>query len=219
MPKLHTVRQGECLSGIARQYGFKDWTVLYDDPANAELKQRRPNPNVLCPGDLVAIPDPRPTLARRATGDWHEFAVEREEVRLKVQLMGLDGKALANQAYQLTVDGQKREGTTDGSGLVDEPVDVKTKTAELKVTLPAGEETQELTWQLNIGSLDPVTTTAGMQARLAHLQYYTGAIDGKLGPLTRGAVLAFQQCAGLDATGVPDEGTLNELKKQHDEVT
>ncbi len=219
MPKVHTVCQGECLSSIARQYGFKDWTVLYDEPANAELKTRRPNPNVLCPGDLVAIPEPKPMTAQKSTGDWHEFAVEREQVRLKVQLMGLDGKALANQDYDLTVDGQKRSGTTDGSGLVDEPVDVTNKTALLKVTVPAGDETRELTWQLNIGSLDPVTTTSGMQARLAHLQYYTGAIDGNFGPMTRGAVMAFQQSAGLDATGVPDETTLDQLQKQHDEVT
>lgn len=219
MPKVHTVSQGECLSSIARQYGFKDWTVLYDDPANAELKKRRPNPNALCPGDLVAIPDPKPTAAQRSTGDWHDFTVEREQVRLKVQLMGLDGKALASQDYELTVDGEQRTGTTDGNGLVDEPVDVKCKTAVLKVAVPVGEEARELTWQLRIGALDPVTTTTGIQARLAHLQYYTGAIDGNLGPLTRGALMAFQQGAGLDATGVPDEATLNELKKQHDEVT
>ena len=193
--------------------------MLYDDPANAELKKRRPNPNVLYPGDLVAIPEPKPLTAQGATGDWHEFAVEREQVRLKVQLLGLDGKALTNQAYELTVDGQKRSGTTDGSGLLDEPVDVTNKTAQLKVTVPAGDETRNLTWQLNIGSLDPVTTTSGMQARLAHLQYYTGAIDGNFGPLTRGAVMAFQQSAGLDVTGVPDETTLDKLQKQHDEVT
>ena len=119
----------------------------------------------------------------------------------------------------MTVDGQTRPGTTDDSGLLDEPVDVTNKTALLKVTVPAGDETRELTWQLNIGSLDPVTMTSGMQARLAHLQYYTGAIDGNFGPLTRGAVMAFQQRAGFDATGVPDEATLNELQKQHDEVT
>ena len=219
MPTVHTVCQGECLSSIARQYGFKDWTVLYDDPANAELKKRRPNPNRLYPGDLVAIPEPKPMTAQRPTGDWHEFAVEREQARLKVQLMGLDGEALANQDYELTVDEEKRSGTTDGSGLVDEPVDVESKTAQLKVSVPAGDETRELTWQLTIGSLDPVTMTSGMQARLAHLQFYTGAFDGNYGPLTRGAVMAFQQRADLDVTGVPDEATLSELEKQHDEVT
>jgi N-acetylmuramoyl-L-alanine amidase len=219
MPTVHTVRQGECLSSIARQYGFKDWKVLYDDPANAELKKRRPNPNVLYPGDLVAIPEPKPREAQRPTGDWHEFAVEREQVRLKVQLIGLDGKPLASQDYQLTVDGQERYGTTDGSGLVDEPVDARNKLALLKVTVPAGDDTRDLTWRLNIGSLDPTSTTSGMQARLAHLQYYTGSIDGNFGPLTRGALMAFQQQAGLEPTGIPDDATLNELQKQHDEVT
>jgi N-acetylmuramoyl-L-alanine amidase len=219
MATVHTVRQGECLSSIARQYGFKDWQVLYDDPANAELKKRRPNPNLLYPGDLVAIPEPKPMTAQKPTGDWHDITLEREQARLKVQLMGLDGKALAGQDYELTVDGETRSGTTDGSGLVDEPVDIGVKTAELKVTVPAGDETRELTWQLNIGALDPVTTIGGMQARLAHLQYYTGAIDGNYGPMTRGAVMSFQANAGLDVTGVPDQATLDELQKQHDEVT
>jgi len=219
MANVHVVQQGECLSSIARKFGFKDWHVLYDHPANAELKKRRPNPNALLPGDLVAIPEPIVRTDTRPTGSWHEFTVEREKPRLKVQLLGLDGKALPSQDYQLTVDGQERYGTADGQGLVDEPVGAGTRSATLRTTVPAGDDTRELVWRFAIGTLDPMSTTSGLQARLANLQYYTGAIDGNYGPVTRGAVLALQDSAKLPLTGMPDDATLKELEKQHDKVT
>ena len=43
----HTVAQGECLSTIAASYGFRDYRTVYNDPANAEFREKRPNPNVI----------------------------------------------------------------------------------------------------------------------------------------------------------------------------
>ena len=43
MPITHVVAQGDCFSKIARRYGFADYKVIYNDPANAELKKKRPN--------------------------------------------------------------------------------------------------------------------------------------------------------------------------------
>lgn len=219
MANVHVVQQGECLSSIARKYGFQDWHVLYDDAANAELKKRRPNPNALLPGDRVAIPEPIVRTATRPTGNWHDFTFETEKPRFKVQLLGLDGKALPSQDYQITVDGEERQGTTDGQGLVDEPVKSATRSATLRTTVPAGDDTRELVWRFAIGNLDPASTTTGLQARLANLQYYTGEIDGNFGPVTRGAVVALQESADLPLTGVPDDATLKELETQHDKVT
>jgi hypothetical protein len=216
MAKVHVVQQGECLSSIARQYGFKDAFVLYDDPANAELKKRRPNPNVLMPGDLVAIPFQRVTVANHATGDWHDITVEIEQLRLKVRLQDVSGKALASQAYHLTVDGEERDGSTDGDGLVDEPVPAGARAAILTTQVTRGEETQELTFQFALGALDPTNQITGVQARLANLQFYGGAIDGSLGSRTRGALVAFQCSAGLPPSGEPDDATRQALEKHHD---
>jgi peptidoglycan hydrolase-like protein with peptidoglycan-binding domain len=48
------------------------------------------------------------------------------------------------------------------------------------------------------------------------LQFYGGAIDGELGPRTRGALSAFQTSVGLEPSGVADDATLRELEQQHD---
>jgi N-acetylmuramoyl-L-alanine amidase len=216
MSQVHVVRQGEQLSSIASLYGFRSWKALYDHPANAELKRRRPNPNVLMPGDLVAIPEPLPIEANRPTGSWHDFTVEREEPRLKVRLVDVDGTALANQAYQLFIDGEERPGTTDGDGMVDESIYSWSRTALLKTTVTRGDEPHDLEWTLAIGSLDPHLEISGIQARLSNLHFYEGTIDGNFGPKTREALMSFQSYAGLDPTGVPDAATLKELQRQHD---
>ena len=45
--KVHKVEPGECLSSIAEKYGFHQWKTVYDASENADLRTRRPNPNVL----------------------------------------------------------------------------------------------------------------------------------------------------------------------------
>ena len=55
---------------------------------------------------------------------------------------------------------------------------------------------------------DVVTNT---QVQLQREGYYTGAIDGSLGPLTRRALAAFQADHGLAITSAIDQPTLNSL--------
>ena len=51
----HIVRQGEHLSQIALNYGFRDYKIIWDHPDNAALKKLRKSPNVLMPGDTLRI--------------------------------------------------------------------------------------------------------------------------------------------------------------------
>ncbi len=74
----HVVEQGECLATIAARHGYA-WQTVYNAPENAALRRRRPNPNVLYPGDVVEIPEKRPVEARVATGRQHTFKVPREK--------------------------------------------------------------------------------------------------------------------------------------------
>jgi hypothetical protein len=56
MAQNHIVVKGDTLSGIAKKHGFKDWRTIYNDPSNAAFRRKRPNPNLIFPGDVVVIP-------------------------------------------------------------------------------------------------------------------------------------------------------------------
>jgi LysM repeat protein len=57
MPITYTVRSGDTLGKIAGKHGFKDYREIYDHPANAIFKAKRPNPGLIYPGDVIVIPD------------------------------------------------------------------------------------------------------------------------------------------------------------------
>ena len=56
--KSHTVAEGDCLSSIAFDSGFI-WQTIWWHSSNEALRERRNDPNVLYPGDVVKIPDPQ----------------------------------------------------------------------------------------------------------------------------------------------------------------
>jgi hypothetical protein len=57
MATNYTVRPGDTLGKIAARYGFSNYREIYDHPANAAFKAKRPNPNLIFPGDVIVIPD------------------------------------------------------------------------------------------------------------------------------------------------------------------
>jgi hypothetical protein len=57
----------------------------------------------------------------------------------------------------------------------------------------------------------PDQVIADVQAALQDMGYYTGEVDGLLGPLTREALTAYQADQGLDTTAAIDEPTLDAL--------
>src|SRR5918911_5454702 len=71
----HIVEQGECLSSIALQYGFMPDTI-WNDPANAQLKFLRKDPNILYPGDEIEIPEREPWEGPRPTDARHKFRLK-----------------------------------------------------------------------------------------------------------------------------------------------
>jgi peptidoglycan hydrolase-like protein with peptidoglycan-binding domain len=57
----------------------------------------------------------------------------------------------------------------------------------------------------------PDKVIADVQAVLQQMGYYTGEVDGLLGPLTREALTAYQADQGLTATAAIDQPTLDSL--------
>lgn len=214
MPK-HVVQQGECLTTISKRYGFHDYRTVYEHPDNAELRRQRPNPNILHPGDVVAIPERKVKTVSIATGKVHAFQVVVPKKELRLQLKDHEGQPLANEPYVLEVDGEEPiEGKqTDGSGLLKERVPLSRAGANLTI--------RERTLRLRFGGLNPLKDSpkkddiTGIQGRLRNLGYNPGPVDGRLGRQTRAALAVFQADEGLEVTSDPDAATLSKLEERH----
>lgn len=213
MPRTYVVQQGDCLAKIARQFGFADYRALYDHPDNAELKKKRPNPNVLRPGDRVQVPDLTPKEASIPTGKVHTFKVKVAQKALRLVLKAHDGSPLAGTPYELDIgEDEPRQGSTDGDGKLEELVPADLASATLTV--------DDRVLALGLGHLNPVAEAkegdlSGVQGRLKNLGYDPGPADGKYGPRTRAALAIFQSDEGLDVTGEADDATLAKLLEAH----
>ena len=218
MSDTHTVEQGEYLASIAKDYGFSDWHTIYDHPQNADLKKKRPNPNILFPGDEIFIPDKAQKHESCATDKKHRFKVNVPKAWLKIVLKDFEGKPLANQPYTLTLATLTSKGTTDGAGSLHQKIPIGVELGQLDL------DKLGLSWPLKIGHLDPIqdegdngALISGMQARLNNLGYHCGRVDGILGERTTEALKGFQRSAmgRENPTGEPDQETLDSLRGQH----
>ncbi|HKU97778.1 MAG TPA: hypothetical protein VJR58_20985 [Vineibacter sp.] len=52
----YIVKKGDNLTKIAHDHGFDDWRTIYNSPENAGFKAKRPDPNLIFPGDKIMIP-------------------------------------------------------------------------------------------------------------------------------------------------------------------
>lgn len=55
----HVVKSGEYLSLIAQKYKIPDWKTIYFHANNAAFRGKRPNPDLIYPGDVLYVPDGR----------------------------------------------------------------------------------------------------------------------------------------------------------------
>lgn len=200
------------MARVALRYGFTDYRVIYEHPDNAPLKKKRPNPNVLHPGDRVVIPDKDVKVESGfATDRLHRFRLRRPRKELRVRLLGHDGSPLAGVAYTLEIAGREVEGTTDDDGRLKHEVPIDEGVLNLKV---AGRVLRLQTGHLNPLNADDDGVT-GAQARLLNLGYDPGPADGTSGRRTRAALALFQHDEKLDVSGRLDEGTRERLTERH----
>ena len=193
MPIQHTVRPGEGVSSIAFRYGFFPDTV-WNDPANAELKSQREDPDILAPGDVVTIPDKREKVETRPTGASHRFQRRGVPAILRLQVT-INDEIRANQPYELVVDGITRTGMTDDEGVLEASVSPAAKQATVRVG-PDGHELSML-----IGYVRPIATLEGVKSRLNNLDFGCGDPADPLDDETRAAIMAFEESVGLPPTG------------------
>lgn len=56
MSRKYTIVSGDTLSGIAARFGFATWQEIYNSDENTAFKAKRPDPNVIFPGDELFLP-------------------------------------------------------------------------------------------------------------------------------------------------------------------
>ncbi|MCI0329971.1 MAG: peptidoglycan-binding protein [candidate division Zixibacteria bacterium] len=213
MAATHKVKQGESLSNIAKQYGFTDWKKIYDHPDNKEFKKKRPNPNILFPGDKIQIPEKEAKEENCSTEKRHRFQLSGRSLKLRLALKDFGSEPLANTPCELDLDGTVYELTTDGDGLIEQPITNTAEKALLRFKDPL--VPFDIVIPIQIGHLDPIEEITGQKARLSNLGYYFGPVDTEEDEKFRIAVQEFQCDNDLKVDGLCGPKTQEKLKEIH----
>jgi N-acetylmuramoyl-L-alanine amidase len=206
----YTVKQGDCMMTIAEANGFL-WETLWNHGDNAELKERRKDPNVLFPGDIVVIPELTPRIESAPTEERTTFVKKTNRVQVRLRLLDLKRNPRANIEYTATVDSIISSGRSDGEGYI--TLNVPPNASELKLKVTEGSKIDEYT--LPLGSVDPIEELSGVQQRLTNLGYSCASEQGTLGELTRASIRSFQKEMNLRVSGDLDDATRQKLKEIH----
>lgn len=207
----HRIKKGECLSSLSSRFGFHDPDTIHSHPDNAQLKQKRSNPNVLARGDKVSIPKKEEKTEQIATEQRHTFKTKGLRTHLRLLVEDFEGNALADKAYELTVGSETFDGKTDAAGLVEQMIPATETKGRITIWLD-NNKSSAVVWPLEIGSLEPHDETRGMQARLNNLGFSCGKVDGIVGPKTKAAVKAFKSKNGLADNDTVDDATKNKIR-------
>lgn len=205
--KVYPVKQGDTLYKIAKKYGFSDWRTIYNHADNAEFRKKRPNPNIIYPGDKIVIPDKETKEDSGATEQRHRFRSKGDRQWLLIVLKDASNQPLTNTPYQLSVGGKTLEDSTNGEGLLEQEIPPNADEAVLTIV---GQE-----FLLKIGYLDPVDTPTGWRARLNNLGYKAGKVDGGENEELQSAIEEFQCDYGLKVDGIVGSKTQAKLEEVH----
>ena len=209
---VHKVKQGECLASIAAKYGFGDGKIIYQHPQNAELRKMRPSPHLLYPGDEVFVPEKKLKTVTVKMGQELRIRVKVPTRKIQLDILDESDRPLANADWLIEGDGLEARGKTNGNGRVEAEVPATTSWLTLQV--------DKFVYHLELGELDPMEKVpdsglSGLRGRLSNLGYEPGPEEPEMTAQTRVALSAFQRDHGLEATGEPEQQTLDKLKEVH----
>jgi hypothetical protein len=167
------------------------------------------------PGESLRLPRRKPREEDVEAGRFYYLRIVVTPWEVRLRFVYQDGAPRANEPFIALAQrtsgesGELIRGETDGEGVMsaDVPLDVEM----LEVTI-GKEETQEV-YSLVVRGYEPVDEPRGLQMRLAALGFYSGIIDGELGPLSQEAVAAFQEDFELEITGEPNEETRTKIEE------
>ena len=205
----HTVAQGEWIQKIAWDNHFYNWEAIWNHAQNADLKQKRQDPNLLLPGDNLFIPDLEPKEVAAATDQVHKYVKKAPKMTINITVRDEDEHPLANKPWKLTLDGKDYSGNTDGDGVLKQEVPVPKSNDEGKLVCEGYQ------FPIRVGHLNPIDEISGVKHRLANLGFDCGSNDDSITPEFQDALKQFQQHADLDPTGEVNQATRDKLKETH----
>jgi len=205
---VHVVGDGECISSIAFAYGFAPGTI-WNDAANSGLRELRGDPNILAPGDEVAIPERTPKVVPAPAGARYTFRRKGVPAVLRLQLFRGD-KPRAWERYSIDIDGVILSGETDQDGVLTLRLPPDAQAGELLI----GDD--RFRARILFGRLNPIDTVAGVRARLTNLGFPCGFGSDPIDDLLRGQLERFQERFGLPVTREADDATRAKLVALHD---
>lgn len=168
--KIHVVADGDRMSKIAHDNGFADYHALYMAQPEA-FRKKRPNPEILMPGDEIVLPDKIEEKHSAADRKAQKYEEDTKLPEVRVTLVSA-GQAVANRTFTVIVDPPAGRpaaplGTvkSDGKGAVKLHVDPGAR----KVILVCQDPPFQVA--LRLGTLRPVTEPGGVEQRLDNLGY------------------------------------------------
>ena len=162
--KPHVIRQGEYVTQLATRFGF-DADDVWNRGENAELRQCRPDPNVLAPGDILRIPERPETENRISKGGTHSYRARIPRVAIRIVLEACL-QSVSGARYEVRIPGASPvSGTTGGDGVI--RFEVPTTVSEVELHLLDSDTVHPV----RIGHLDPHDATSGVSGRLSNMGY------------------------------------------------
>jgi hypothetical protein len=156
----YVIRQGDHLAKLAYKFGF-DADTVWNDPANADLRKVRSDPNMLWPTDVVYIPDPvAPLMTALTPGSTNNFVSTSPTVDVSLKFTDPERQS---QPYTITELPQLTNLTTGPDGTTTFQVPVSESSVTLVFTSDGA------AFVCNIGQLDPINTLSGIVQRLQNL--------------------------------------------------
>lgn len=241
MPIDYEIGPGDCINSVAMRHGFFPDT-LWNHGSNAELKEKRKDPNVLMLGDKLFIPDIKIKELDKATEKKHRFRRKGVPAKLHLRFLkpkdkppkaeepagGSDDESsysepelapeapemepIASAPYRMDIDGKVTEGSTDGDGVV--KVSIPPDAAKAIFTFHPGTPEERII-PMTLGEMDPADTIIGARKRLSNLGYLCTTDEDTMTPELKEVVGRFQQDNDLKVDGELNEATKKKLKEKH----
>jgi N-acetylmuramoyl-L-alanine amidase len=160
----YVIKQGDYLAALAHKFDF-DADSIWNHDKNADLREARPNPNILSPTDMLYIPDQvdkEPNWLALTTGTTNTFVSDAPTVTITIRFADDD---LANQAYTVVELPDLTGLTTGDDGTASFPILVTLASFTIEFTRSGA------TFPIFVGHLDPIDTLSGVAQRLQNLGY------------------------------------------------